>query len=69
MYYAGLRYLPELIRVPFYKTTFSEMADIGEADMRAITFEILKIIMILTLFRHLVIFCPIWNTASYVLLL
>jgi hypothetical protein len=34
--------LPEPIGAPFYKTTFLEMADIGEADMRAITFEILK---------------------------
>jgi hypothetical protein len=40
--YAGLQFLPDNIKVPFFKTFFSDMAEIDEPDMAAISFEILK---------------------------
>jgi hypothetical protein len=41
-FYAGLQFLPDSIKVPFFKTFFSDMPEIDEPDMASISFEILK---------------------------
>jgi hypothetical protein len=34
--------VPESIRGPFFKTIFTDMQSVGEADMAALSFEIMK---------------------------
>jgi hypothetical protein len=40
--FAGAPYVPESIRVPFYKTIFTNMHSVGEAGLAYITFQMLK---------------------------
>jgi hypothetical protein len=42
IYYVGLLSVPESIREPLMKTIFTYMQSAGEADMAAISFEIMK---------------------------
>ena len=40
--FAAAPYVPESVRVPFYKTIYTNMLSVGEADLAAITFQMLK---------------------------